>query len=78
MTLSNIDLLLLLLLLFSILFYSILQATENQIIKRKMLDAIFPDFVTNSNGVATYKGVALSTSAGPCTAQNQMPNAPVG
>jgi phenylalanyl-tRNA synthetase alpha chain len=53
-------------------------ATENQVIKKKMLDAIFPDLKTDSFGVATYKGVALSTSAGPCTAQKGMPNSPVG
>jgi len=53
-------------------------ATENQIIKKKMLDAIFPDFNTNSEGVATYKGVTLSTSAGPCVAQNKMADSPVG
>lgn len=53
-------------------------ATENQIIKKKMLDAIFPDLSTDHEGVATYKGVALSTTAGPCVAQNKMPNVPVG
>lgn len=53
-------------------------ATENQIVKRKMLDAIFPDLSTNSEGVAIYKGVSLLTSTGPCTAQNKMPNSPVG
>jgi methionine--tRNA ligase beta chain len=41
-------------------------ATENQVIKKKMLEAIFPDLKTNSNGIACYKGVPLSTSAGPC------------
>merc|ERR1712127_847913 len=53
-------------------------ATENQIIKKKMMNVIFPDLSTNDEGVACYKGVALSTSAGPCTAQNQMANTPVG
>lgn len=52
-------------------------ATENQVIKKKMLDAIFPDLATNGDGVATYKGVPLSTSSGPCVAQNKMPNAEV-
>jgi aminoacyl tRNA synthase complex-interacting multifunctional protein 1 len=42
-------------------------ATENQIIKKKMLDAIFPDLATDTNGVATYKGKPLATSAGVCT-----------
>jgi hypothetical protein len=58
--------------------FFLLQATENQIIKKKMLDAIFPDLSTDSEGVVTYKGVVLSTSAGPCAAQNKMPNSPVG
>lgn len=52
-------------------------ATENQIIKKKMLDAIFPDLVTNEDGVATYKGKEFSTSSGPCVAQNKMPNSQV-
>ena len=42
-------------------------ATENQVIKKKMLDAIFPDLKTNEDGVATYRGKALTTSAGDCT-----------
>lgn len=50
-------------------------ATENQVIKKKMLEAIFPDLKTNSDGVATYKGVPLSTSAGPC--KPSLPNAEV-
>jgi len=54
------------------------KATENQIVKKKILNAIFPDLTTDGNGVATYKGVALSTSAGPCVAQNKLANAPVG
>lgn len=53
-------------------------ATENQVIKKKMLNAIFPDLSTNSEGIACYKGEPLSTSAGPCAAQNKMPNTPVG
>jgi phenylalanyl-tRNA synthetase alpha chain len=43
-------------------------ATENQIIKKKMLDVIFPDLKTDSSGVATYKGIPLSTNAGACKA----------
>jgi methionine--tRNA ligase beta chain len=50
-------------------------ATENQIIKKKMLDEIFPDLKTDGSGVATYKGVPLSTSAGPC--KPSLPNASV-
>jgi len=52
-------------------------ATENQVIKKKMLDAIFPDLLTDGNGVATYKGTQFMTSAGPCVAQNQMADAQV-
>lgn len=50
-------------------------ATENQIVKKKMLDVIFPDLKTNNDGVPSYKGVPLSTSAGPC--KPNMPNAMV-
>lgn len=52
-------------------------ATENQILKKKMLDAIFPDLKTNSQGIACYKGIPFSTTAGVCKAQNGMPNASV-
>jgi methionine--tRNA ligase beta chain len=51
-------------------------ATENQVLKKKMLDAIFPFLQTDANGVATYRGVALATSAGPCQAL-ELPNAPI-
>jgi len=51
-------------------------ATENQVIKKKILDAVFPFLQTDGNGVATYKGVALMTSAGPCQA-SELPNAPI-
>lgn len=50
-------------------------ATENQVIKKKMLDAIFPELKTDASGIASYKGVPLSTSAGPC--QPTLPNAEV-
>lgn len=43
-------------------------ATENQVIKKKMLDVIFPDLKTNDDGVPCYKGVPLSTNAGTCKA----------
>merc|ERR1712087_1059195 len=36
-------------------------ATENQILKKKMMNTIFPDLKTNSEGIATYQGEALST-----------------
>lgn len=44
-------------------------ATENQVIKKKMLDAIFPDLATNGEGIATYRGVPLTTSAGACKSE---------
>lgn len=50
-------------------------ATENQVIKKKMLEAIFPDLKTNGDGVATYKGVPLTTSSGPC--RSGLPNSPI-
>eukprot|EP00980_Cylindrotheca_fusiformis_P003197 scaffold725_cov133-Cylindrotheca_fusiformis.AAC.5 len=50
-------------------------ATENQVIKKKMLDAIFPDLKTDSSGVATYKGKPLSTSAGVC--KSGITNSPI-
>ena len=50
-------------------------ATENQIIKKKMLDTIFPDLKTNGDGVPCYKGVPLSTSSGQC--KPSIPNAMV-
>jgi len=59
------------------LVYSLFQATENQIIKKKMLDKIFPDLATDDSGVASYQGIPMKTSAGPCVAQNKLPNAAV-
>lgn len=51
-------------------------ATENQVIKKKMLEAIFPDLKTNGESVATYRGIPLMTSAGPCRAAD-LPNVPI-
>lgn len=51
-------------------------ATENQVLKKKMLDAIFPHLKTNGEGVATYRGIPLTTSAGPCKAASLI-NAPI-
>ena len=53
-------------------------ATENQVQKKKMLNTIFPDFNTNENGDACYKGVPLKAicSGGVCT--SSLPNVPVG
>lgn len=50
-------------------------ATENQIIKKKMLEAIFPDLRTDADGFVTFRGVPLSTRAGPC--KPNLPNAMV-
>ena len=50
-------------------------ATENQVIKKKMLEDIFPDLKTDANGIPCYKGVPLSTSAGPCLPT--LPNAEI-
>jgi hypothetical protein len=47
-------------------------ATENQVIKKKMLDVISPDLKTNGEGVATYKGKPFGTSVGPCKAQRMV------
>ncbi len=54
-----------------------LKATENQILKKKMMDTIFPDLKTNSEGIATYQGEALSTKAGPCVSQTKMANSQI-
>jgi aminoacyl tRNA synthase complex-interacting multifunctional protein 1 len=48
-------------------------ATENQIIKKKMLETIFPDLRTDADGLVTFRGVPLSTRAGPC--KPSLPNA---
>ncbi|VEU34944.1 unnamed protein product [Pseudo-nitzschia multistriata] len=39
-------------------------ATENQVIKKKMLNTIFPDLKVNSEGVAVYKDVPLAIGEG--------------
>ena len=41
-------------------------ATPNQVKRKKLLDECFPDLRV-VDGVATYRGVPLGTSAGPCT-----------
>eukprot|EP00584_Thalassiosira_punctigera_P003420 CAMPEP_0172527028 /NCGR_PEP_ID=MMETSP1067-20121228/1817_1 /TAXON_ID=265564 ORGANISM="Thalassiosira punctigera, Strain Tpunct2005C2" /NCGR_SAMPLE_ID=MMETSP1067 /ASSEMBLY_ACC=CAM_ASM_000444 /LENGTH=275 /DNA_ID=CAMNT_0013310685 /DNA_START=53 /DNA_END=880 /DNA_ORIENTATION=- len=43
-------------------------ATENQVGKKKILDKVFPDFMTNEEGVVTYKGVPLTAGLGKCVA----------
>lgn len=52
-------------------------ATENQILKKKMLDVIFLDLKTNEDGVATYKGTPLTAGSGQCVAQDGLANAQV-
>jgi methionine--tRNA ligase beta chain len=39
-------------------------ATENQVIKKKILNAVFPDLRVDADGVAVYKDVPLTTTAG--------------
>lgn len=39
-------------------------ATENQVLKKKILNAVFPDLRVDADGVAVYKDVALKTSTG--------------
>ncbi|KAF4140625.1 putative tRNA binding domain [Phytophthora infestans] len=41
-----------------------------QIKKQKVLEKVLPDFVTDENCVATYKGEQIMTSAGLCTAKS--------
>lgn len=52
-------------------------ATENQILKKKMLDKIFPDLKTDEDGVATYKGVPMTAGSGKCMAQDGLANAEI-
>lgn len=37
--------------------------------KKKQLEAVFPFLATDGAGVANYKGVPFTTSAGVCTAR---------
>ena len=52
-------------------------ATENQILKKKMLDRIFPDLNTNANGFVTYKGVPMVSAVAASTCQPTFPNSNV-
>ena len=52
-------------------------ATENQVLKKKMLDAIFPDLRTDGEGVACYKGVPLTAGGGACVAEGGLGDAQV-
>ena len=51
--------------------------TENQIIKKKVLDKVFPDLKTDSSGVATYQGVPLTAGSGSCVAEGGLADAQV-
>jgi aminoacyl tRNA synthase complex-interacting multifunctional protein 1 len=42
-------------------------ATENQVVKKKILNAVFPDLKVNAEGVAVYKDVPLTTTTGGLT-----------
>ena len=42
-----------------------------------MLDTIFPDLKTNSDGVATYKGVSMTAGSGECIAEGRLADAQV-
>lgn len=42
-------------------------ATENQVLKKKILNAVFPDLKVNADGVAVYKDVPLTTTTGGLT-----------
>ncbi|KAL9190452.1 hypothetical protein ACHAXT_007663 [Thalassiosira profunda] len=44
-------------------------ATENQVLKKKMLDAIFPELRTDAAGAASYRGVPLMAGTGRCVAE---------
>lgn len=50
-------------------------ATANQILKKKILDKVFPEFKTDADGVATYKGVPMTAGSGKCVAP--LPNAEI-
>ena len=52
-------------------------ATENQVGKKKILDKVFPDLKTDSNGVASYKGVPLTAGSGNCVAEGALADAEV-
>lgn len=49
--------------------------SATQMKKGKVFENIAPDLKTDAEGVATWKGLKLMTSAGPCTAP--MPNAAI-
>ena len=52
-------------------------ATENAVLKKKILDKVFPDLNTDSNGVASYKGIPLTAGSGSCVAEGGLADAQV-
>uniref|UniRef100_A0A7S2LFW7 tRNA-binding domain-containing protein n=1 Tax=Skeletonema marinoi TaxID=267567 RepID=A0A7S2LFW7_9STRA len=52
-------------------------ATENAVQKKKVLDKVFPDLKTDSNGVASYKGIPLTAGSGSCVAEGGLADAQV-
>lgn len=52
-------------------------ATENAVQKKKVLDKVFPDLKTDSNGVASYKGIPLTAGSGSCVAEGCLADAQV-
>lgn len=52
-------------------------ASENQVGKKKILEKVFPDLKTDSNGVASYKGIPLTAGSGSCVAEGGLANGQV-
>jgi methionine--tRNA ligase beta chain len=53
-------------------------ATENQVVKKKILNAVFPDLKVNADGVAVYKDVPLTTTTGGLTCKtNSLKDVPI-
>lgn len=50
---------------------------ENRVAKKKVFEKLAPDLKTDADGIVIWKGAKSSTSAGPCKALNDMPNAHV-
>lgn len=51
-------------------------ATENQVVKKKILQAVLPDLAVDDDGIARYRDAPLETGAGPCKAES-LTNAPI-
>lgn len=52
-------------------------ATENQVIKKKMLNAIFPDLKVNGEGVAVYKDIPLTAGGENSCTSESLKNVPI-